>query len=255
MDYLLFRLYGPLASWGEIAVGEVRRSAIYPSKSTLLGLLAAALGIARIEEDKQEKLARAYRFAVKLLSAGSLMRDYHTTQVPGKGLYYTRQDELHGNKIGTILSEREYRSDFHALVCLFAVESAPWSLDALREALCKPKYILYLGRKANPMAAPLNPQKRQAQGFRQALDEYEPGSIIAEDIEKRYLPPDTVTHYYWEGSMDDFSKEDEAFKRDKVQVLSRRDQPVSRPRWQFQRRQENLWLKAQETDETNEKGS
>jgi CRISPR system Cascade subunit CasD len=47
MEYLLFRLYGPLASWGEIAVGESRHTATYPGKSALLGLLAAALGIRR----------------------------------------------------------------------------------------------------------------------------------------------------------------------------------------------------------------
>ena len=43
MDYLLFRLYGPMASWGEIAVGETRHSAAYPGKSAIIGLLAAAM--------------------------------------------------------------------------------------------------------------------------------------------------------------------------------------------------------------------
>ena len=33
MNYLVFRLYGPMASWGEIAVGENRHSARYPGKS------------------------------------------------------------------------------------------------------------------------------------------------------------------------------------------------------------------------------
>jgi CRISPR system Cascade subunit CasD len=36
MEYLLFRLYGPMASWGEIAVGEMRHSEVKPSKSALL---------------------------------------------------------------------------------------------------------------------------------------------------------------------------------------------------------------------------
>ena len=50
MDILVFRLYGPMASWGEIAVGENRHTANYPSKSALLGLLGAALGIERDDE-------------------------------------------------------------------------------------------------------------------------------------------------------------------------------------------------------------
>ena len=49
-DYLVMRLYAPLASWGEIAVGEVRHSANYPSKSALLGLLGAALGVRRDDD-------------------------------------------------------------------------------------------------------------------------------------------------------------------------------------------------------------
>ena len=52
MEYLLFRLYGPLASWGEIAVGESRHTAAYPGKAALIGLLAAALGIRRDEEER-----------------------------------------------------------------------------------------------------------------------------------------------------------------------------------------------------------
>jgi CRISPR system Cascade subunit CasD len=36
-DYLLFRLYGPLAAWGDIAVGEYRPSFAHPSKSAIIG--------------------------------------------------------------------------------------------------------------------------------------------------------------------------------------------------------------------------
>ncbi|MGL4603678.1 MAG: CRISPR-associated protein Cas5, partial [Iodobacter sp.] len=54
--YLVFRLYGAMASFGEIAVGELRHSAAYPSRSALLGLLGAALGIARSNEAGQQAL-------------------------------------------------------------------------------------------------------------------------------------------------------------------------------------------------------
>jgi CRISPR system Cascade subunit CasD len=45
--YLLFQLYAPLVSWGAPAVGEVRHTDTIPTRSALLGLLAAALGIPR----------------------------------------------------------------------------------------------------------------------------------------------------------------------------------------------------------------
>ena len=48
--YLVFRLYGPLASWGMPAVGGDRPTAAQPTRSALLGLLAAGLGIKRDKE-------------------------------------------------------------------------------------------------------------------------------------------------------------------------------------------------------------
>ena len=47
MKYCVFRLYAPLCSWGEIAVGGERRSAFHPSKSAIIGLIAAAMGLER----------------------------------------------------------------------------------------------------------------------------------------------------------------------------------------------------------------
>ncbi len=66
MDYLLFRLYGPMASWGEIAVGETRHTASYPGKSAIIGLMAAALGIKRTESEKQQQMQQGYSLAVEV---------------------------------------------------------------------------------------------------------------------------------------------------------------------------------------------
>jgi len=263
MEYLLFRLYGPLASWGEIAVGESRHTAAYPGKAALIGLLAAALGIRRDEEEQQLALASGYQFAVKVLSTGSLLRDYHTTQVPdsvGAFTYRTRRDELIIGKerLGTILSSREYRCDALSLVAVRALDDAPYSLQELCNALLTPKFHLYLGSKSCPLAAPLKPRIRTAQGFGQALNEYQPGPLYIsprmirtaqeetkvmalvdvpslaglsrEDIHTLSIDRQTV-RYYWEG---------EAWDLKAHQVLTRHDQPISRSRWQFTQRTENF---------------
>lgn len=270
MDYLLFRLYGPLASWGEIAVGEARHTAAYPSKSALIGLLAAALGIRRSNEERQAVLAKGYRFAVKVISTGHLLRDYHTTQAPdgvGKFIYRTRRDELviGKDRLGTVLSSREYRCDALAIVAVLAEDGARWPLDELRTALLRPKFHLYLGRKSCPLAAPLNPKIESAQGFGQALDRYAHGplfisnSLINEamgEIENRCVDfplnetcpslsvlsrADQYTfsferepvRYYWEGESPDLQAQ---------QTLIRHDQPISRTRWQFSPRMEHLQI-------------
>ena len=42
-ECLLFQLYGPMASWGQVAVGDQRPSDSQPTKSAVLGLISASL--------------------------------------------------------------------------------------------------------------------------------------------------------------------------------------------------------------------
>lgn len=251
MNFLVFRLYGPMASWGEIAVGEARHSAIYPSKSAIIGLLAAALGIRRDQEELQNKLTVGYWQAIKLLKTGQVLKDYHTAQAPdsvGKFRYRTRRDELvHGKeRLGTVLSSREYRTDSQAIVAIKALDVAPYELEVLQQALQSPKFHLYLGRKSCPLAAPLDVQLITADNFRQALDSYALKDLLINAFEwqsdARWLPEDKLTHYYWEGDLQGFSVEDAEFNFQQVQKLSRYDMPSSRRRWQFSPRSEYLWL-------------
>ena len=249
MEYLVFRLYGPMASWGEIAVGETRGTASYPGKSALCGLLGAALGIDRDAESEHAALAKGYGQAVKMIRAGHLLADYHTTQVPdsvGKVHYRSRRDELvvGRDRLKTILSSRQYRSDALAIVALHVNTEVPYSLEAIRKALHSPCYHLYLGRKSCPLAAPLNPMVIDADGFRAAFDSYEAGDLLIDPngewaSDARWLP-EKEPRYYWEGSLASFDKTLET-QRDSVQQLVRRDMPLSRRRWQFQPRREYLW--------------
>jgi CRISPR system Cascade subunit CasD len=78
--YLVFRLYGPMAAWGEIAVGETRKCAFFPGKAAILGLLGAALGIKREEQDRLDALTKGYTVAVKVVNPGILLKDFHTAQ-------------------------------------------------------------------------------------------------------------------------------------------------------------------------------
>lgn len=251
MELLLFRLYGPMASWGEIAIGEARNSAIKPSKSALIGLLGAALGIRRDDDPQQQALNQGYRFAIKMVSSGQLLRDYHTAQAPdsvGKFRYRTRRDELVVGKarLGTVLSSREYRTDAQALVAIRANHQARWSLDELAAALKYPQYHLYLGRKSCPLAVPLSPQRVSATGYRDALDGYQPGALLQGlstwETQQRWLTEERQPRYFWEGELGDFSPQDETFLHEQVQQLSQHDQPLSRDRWQFQPRAEFYWM-------------
>ena len=63
-EFLVLRLYGPLAAWGDIACGEVRPTLIHPTKSAILGLLGAALGVRRSDEEIISRMTKSYGFAV-----------------------------------------------------------------------------------------------------------------------------------------------------------------------------------------------
>jgi len=257
MQYLVFRLYGPMASWGEIAIGEARHSASYPGKSAITGLLAAALGIRREQDELLSQVATGYKQAVKLVSSGRLLKDYHTAQAPdsaGKFRYRTRRDEIVIGRDrlakGTVLSSREYRTDAMALVALQSIPNAKWTLDEIKQALLTPRFHLYLGRKSCPLAAPLDPQQINADGFLQALDNYQVQPLLMNlpswANEQRWLAEDITEHYYWEGNINDFAASDSRFEANQVQQLVRHDQPLSRQRWQFERRTEYLWLNKKE---------
>lgn len=229
-DYLLFRLHGAMASWGDVAVGEHRPSVSHPGRSAILGLLAAAKGIRRDEDELQQRFAVGYGLAVATDAVGMPLRDYHTAQVPPqhrKAVYRTRRDELTANKLNTILSSRDYRCDVLHRVCLWVRDesAAPFSLTELAAALERPVFALYLGRKSCPLSLPLQPQVLTVDSIRTAF------SVARfDDAFLEALKLDEQTGYHWDDAPHAGMLPDKTFIR--------RDQPSSRVRWQFMDRQE-----------------
>lgn len=242
MHYVVFQLYGPLASWGVPATGEIRRSATHPTRSALVGLLAAALGIRRDQEGELESLRDSVTLAIKQLTPGVMIQDYHTAQVPAhdrKAWRLTRQDELSvaKDKLNTILSTREYRCNGYWKVAVSIRDGSRWSLEALAEALRRPHFPLYLGRKACPPAAPLAPQVVEASGIREALATPFPAlTDLGEEREGRFLGLQEEVAYAWEGDGGDIEPQETRHPQ---------DQPLHRGRWQFTVRPEH-WHQTRE---------
>lgn len=233
-NFLIFRLYGPMASWGDIAVGSYRPTFDHPSKSAIFGLLAAALGIRRDEEEKQLELVSGYNYGVLINSAGLMLRDYHTSQVPSAGTgrnrktFFTRKDELATSKdeLNTILSTRDYYCDSLYTVILSSREdNPPYSLDALAKAIKEPSFSMYLGRKSCPLALPLDPFIISAPTMKEALvnAEFKDGTFIEKLIDNGSC------RFYWDDPDEEVSHE---------HTISRRDEVLSRKRWQFADRKE-----------------
>jgi len=231
-EYLVFRLYGPMASWGQAAVGGDRPTGVQPTRSALLGLLGAALGIKRDEEQRLSWLHRSVLVAVKQCAPSSLVRDYHTTQVPShrnKIVHRTRKNELSENKLNTILSSRDYRCDGLWVVAVRSAPSAEYSLAQLRSALLEPVYALSLGRKSCPPALPLAPKIVECENLKSALDADFPALMRSNREDSLWLNASGRVTYFWEGDKSEIEH---------VNVLTTEpwDEPVSRTRWQFKQR-------------------
>ena len=238
-EFLVFRLYGMMASWGDIAVGELRPTSDHPSRSAIFGLLAAALGIRRDEEERLSALSNAYRMAIRVDAPGVLLRDYHTSQVPpaGRGRkkhsFATRREELAMPRedLATVLSTRDYRCDAVSTVCIWnGLESVPYSPEELANALNNPVFVPYLGRKSCPLALPVYAQVVNGQNLAAALSSarFPDGDLL------RGLLHDGDLRVFWEG--------DEDVGIPAIQTTLRYDNPLSRKRWQFGSRAEHYGI-------------
>lgn len=237
-NYLLFRLYGPMASWGDIAVGVNRPSYDHPSKSAIMGLLAAALGIRRDEEEKHRELAESYNFAVAVHSSGTFLRDYHTVQVPSassiKNQKYivTRKEELGVDKdeLSTILSSRDYYCDSCYTVVVWARNAeCPYSLEFFGKKLMKPEFTFYLGRKSCPPSLPFEAKIVSGENLEEVIKK---ADFKSQEFLSILKIPNQV-RLYWEGDENGLEP---------VHTITRRDHVISRKRWQFADRKENYMV-------------
>lgn len=151
MPVLLLRLAGPLQSWGLQSRFTHRDTAREPTKSGVVGLLGAALGMAREDDALVAQLA-AWPLGVRVDREGQPVRDFQTVgggQVAGRsyGVATAR-----GTRGRTVLSERDYLADADFLVGLQAPEDD--LLVRVMAALQDPVWPLYLGRRSCPPAVP-----------------------------------------------------------------------------------------------------
>jgi CRISPR system Cascade subunit CasD len=145
MNTLLIRLSAPMQSWGTQSRFTMRDTGLEPSKSGVLGLLCAALGIDREDDEGLRQLASLH-MGVRVDKEGLLLVDYHTAQ---KVLMANRKDVK-----GTELSNRYYLAN---AVFLVGFESEDLALlERIQSALLKPVWALFLGRKAFVPSEPVH---------------------------------------------------------------------------------------------------
>jgi CRISPR system Cascade subunit CasD len=246
--FLVFQLYGPMQSYGETAVGDIRPGFGHPTHSALTGLAAACLGMRRDEEERLKSLSSSFAFAVRVDREGTLLREYQTVQCPPsrkKGTYCSRRQELTEPKpweLNTRQTYRDFAMDALYTGCMAAICEPPLlSLEEVAAAMQKPVFIPYLGRRSSPLALPLCPQIINADTAREA---FAASRFDRSFIEKLLKNSNRETRFAW--------AEELPAGLAVQHTAVRRDIPASRKTWSFHNRLEhNTIAPPQETQENS----
>lgn len=143
MKTILLKFAGPLQSWGTSSHFETRHTDWYPSKSAVIGFIAACFGYRRNEDEKIHKLNELH-FAVRIDQPGHILRDYHTAHKNKPNGDLNEYDR-------TYVTERYYLEDAVFVVALGS-EDDVW-MEEIENALKNPFFQPYLGRRSLPPTA------------------------------------------------------------------------------------------------------
>ncbi|MBZ0070445.1 MAG: type I-E CRISPR-associated protein Cas5/CasD [Gammaproteobacteria bacterium] len=150
MPTLLLRLAGPMQSWGTTSRFDQRDTSKEPSKSGVIGLLAAALGIDREVWNDELKSLAALTMAVRHDRPGVLKRDYQTAGCAAADKMRRANGSLSDDGV---TSQRHYLAD---AVFLVGLEGADRNLlERAHAALQNPVWLLALGRKSYVPSEPV----------------------------------------------------------------------------------------------------
>lgn len=187
-EYLIIKLQGAMQSWGGHTFEDYRPSHIFPTRSAVVGLLGACLGIDRSDIKSRSELNASFEFTVRSdirklktkygteLLKMQKMTDYHTILDARKVDGTPRKD--------AILSYREYLCDAEFTLAVCFMNDATYNLEAIKNAIQYPYYTPVLGRKSCPIHRPLFEKIVVAENVQQALDQIEPkqGTLYSEEM-------------------------------------------------------------------------
>ena len=155
-----------MAAWGDIAVGERRGTWSRPSRSAILGLVAAALGIERGDRAAHRRFEEGLGFAVRVDRSGPPAARLSHGAVAERAQGHCAGRRAATNSIRATISTRSSPSapimlEMNAVVVLWRRKAEPSvTLAEIAARLTEPVFAPYLGRKSCPLGLPLMPHIR-----------------------------------------------------------------------------------------------
>jgi CRISPR system Cascade subunit CasD len=154
--FLILKIDGVMQGWGGHTYEDWRPTELFPTRSGLLGLLGACLGIDRQDIVQLNALAASVKFSIRSDFRSDLdgnhidslrLCDYHTIE-------HARKVDSTENK-NPVQSYRWYLFDAPFTVAVEEIPKAPISVDIIASKLRKPTYTPFLGRRSCPLSRPL----------------------------------------------------------------------------------------------------
>lgn len=139
MKTILLKLKGPMQSWGTSSHFETRNTDYYPSKSALIGIIAASFGYRRDQEQKIKEL-NELDFALRVDQPGMLLRDYHIAN---------KYDKETGKLESVYVTNRYYMEDAVFVVAISHADDE--RMEKIYEALKHPYFSPFMGRRSCPV--------------------------------------------------------------------------------------------------------
>jgi CRISPR system Cascade subunit CasD len=175
--YLVLQLRGVMQSWGTHTYEDFRPSSIFPTRSALIGLLGACMGIERDDIESRERLHQTLSISIVSVNPQKIRKveDFHTVRDARKVDGKPRKD--------AIISKREYLCDANFLLFVSVKNGIEFSLAEIENAVKKPVFTPFLGRKSCPITEPLFKQYIETTSITDAIKEItrEANILYAED--------------------------------------------------------------------------
>ena len=191
-SYLILKLQGAMQAYGSHTYEDYRPSLILPTRSAVVGLLGACLGLGREKPQALKDLSDSFEFGLSVLAHPRLVEQRHFEQekkLKPRAVTLHKMTDYHtvldarrsdgGKRDDAIVSRREYLCDAEFTLALSFKDQA--DLDKVVQAVKKPHYTPYLGRRSCPLHRPLFEAIVNAESAEQALRLVQPeGTLYSE---------------------------------------------------------------------------
>ena len=152
-SFLALFLDAPLQSWGYKSKFDYRTSAAYPTRSAVIGMFCAALGVDRRNETRLADL-HELKMTVYIFYPSPRLVDYHTVGGGWDKRKYPMNvvRKADGKPGNTVVTHREYLMDTKFGIVIYTHSSLA---EELAQALRYPEWGVWLGRKSCIPATPI----------------------------------------------------------------------------------------------------